>query len=223
MPNILAIETTLPSASIALKQGDRATITEGFESHRKQNQLLFNPLKKLLNTLPNGEKLDLIIIGTGPGSYSGSRISIAAAQGIAVAHACPVVGQSSFLATEIGLQRTPALAVGDARRGAYFISKLPGKGLPTVPELMERSNFDELLEHSTSNIFTLEPNFHFANGSEIPLQKATAENHIQAWLQLSREDQDKLLSIPPAPAYLRAPFITKAKAGHPLLRGKVKE
>lgn len=223
VPNILAIETSVPAATIALKIGIHPLLLEGFESHRQQNQLLFAPLKSLLSHLPEGEQIDLIIIGTGPGSYSGSRISIAAAQGIAAAHSCPVVGQSSFLATEKGLEETPSFAVGDARRGAYFTSNLPAKGLPSDPVLMPREEFDDKITHlDSAAIFTLEPELLFANGSPIPLQIPSAAHHIAAWERLSLADQASQLNTPPAPTYLRAPFITKAKPGHPLLRGKIK-
>lgn len=223
MPNILAIETSVPAASIALKIGDRPLFLEGFESHRKQNQLLFAPLKSLLSELPDGEKLDLIIIGTGPGSYSGSRISIAAAQGIAAAHNCPVVGQSSFLATEKGVSDSSSVAVGDARRGAFFIANVPANGLPTEPVLMPREEFDKKIANlNAEEIFTLEPDLLFADESVIPLQAPSAALHIAAWEKLCEADQATQLNTPPAPTYLRAPFITKAKPGHPLLRGKVK-
>ncbi|MGJ8671484.1 tRNA (adenosine(37)-N6)-threonylcarbamoyltransferase complex dimerization subunit type 1 TsaB [Rubritalea sp.] len=223
MPNILAIETSVPAASIALTIGNSPSICRDFVSHRQQNQLLFPPLQELLEFIPEGEKLDLILIGTGPGSYSGSRISIAAAQGMAAAHSCDVIGLSSFLATDTFLNDGDAVAVGDARRGAYFIAEVPKSRLPLEPKLMDRAAFDSQLVNETRSIFTLEPNMQFADGSAILLEVPTAEKHIQAWQALSSEDQAKLRNTPPAPTYLRAPFITKAKPGHPLLRGKVKE
>lgn len=223
MPNILAIETSLPAASIALQIGESSILTETFESHRQQNQLLFAPLQSLLDQIPEGQNLDLIIIGTGPGSYSGSRISIAAAQGVAIVHGCPVVGMSSFLGTQFDTHGSDSIAVGDARRGAFFIANIPAGEIPTEPRLMDREAFDKELGDSTSNVFTLEPGMLFADGSEIQLGTPTASLHISSWLKLSEANKQTLLTTQPSPAYLRAPFITKAKPGHPLLRGKVKE
>lgn len=223
MPNILAIETSLPAASIALQIGDSPVLTETFESHRQQNQLLFAPLQSLLAQIPDGQKLDLIIIGTGPGSYSGSRISIAAAQGAAIVHGCPVVGMSSFLGTQFNTHEKDTIAVGDARRGAFFIANIPAGELPSEPRLMDRGAFDKELDESSAEVFTLEPGMLFTDGSEIQLGTPTASLHIESWKKLSEANKQRLLSTLPSPAYLRAPFITKAKPGHPLLRGKVKE
>ncbi len=223
MPNILAIETSYPAASISLKLGEQPTHSECFESHRQQNQLLFAPLKKLLELIPEGEKLDLILIGTGPGSYSGSRISIAAAQGIAVAHDCPVVGQSSFLATRTWLAGNPSIAVGDARRGSYFTAEIASHSLPQEPQLMERDIFDQKINHASDAVFSLDPTLQLTGDQPLLQELATAEQHIEAWLTLSEEDRNTQLNTQPSPIYLRGPFITKAKPGHPLLRGKVKQ
>ena len=221
MPNILAIETSYPAASISLKIGEGPTHSEFFESHRQQNQLLFPPLKKLLDLIPEGETIDLIIIGTGPGSYAGSRISIAAAQGIAIAHDCPVVGQSSFLATATWLEGKPSIAVGDARRGSYFIAEIAPHSLPKEPQLMERDVFDKKLAQSSAAVFSLDPTMELTDNALLLQESASAALHIEAWLTLSEEDKQAQLRTQPSPTYLRGPFITKAKPGHPLLRGKV--
>lgn len=223
MPNILAIETSYPAASISLKLGEQPTHSEYFESHRQQNQLLFPPLKKLLGLIPEGEKLDLILIGTGPGSYAGSRISIAAAQGIAVAHGCPVVGQSSFLATATWRAGKASIAVGDARRGSYFIAEIAPHALPKEPKLLERDAFDHKVSQSTAALFSLDPTMLLTGDQPLTQELASAEQHIEAWIALSEEDRQTQLNTQPSPIYLRGPFITKAKPGHPLLRGKVKQ
>lgn len=221
MPNILAIETSYPAASISLKLGEAPSQSEYFESHRQQNQLLFSPLKNLLGLIPEGEKIDLILIGTGPGSYSGCRIAIAAAQGIAVAHDCPVVGQSSFLATDTWLAGNSSIAVGDARRGSYFTAEIPAHSLPKETQLMERDAFDKKIGQELGALFSLDPTMHLSADQPLLQELASAEKHIEAWLKLSAEDQKTQLNTQPSPIYLRGPFITKAKPGHPLLRGKV--
>lgn len=220
MPNILSIETSVPAASIALLHSSGAVQLENFASHRQQNQLLFPPLASLLATLDPHESIDLIIVGTGPGSYSGSRIAIAAAQGIAVAHSCPVVGICSFLATPVSRENPLSLAVGDARRDCYFTQPIHRGELPGIPDMLTRENFDQRLVESDLPIFTFEDALDGPTGALLPQSLPTADLLIDAWLEFSETDRQKLLITPPAPAYLRAPFITMAKPGHPLLRGK---
>lgn len=222
MPNILAIETSFPAASIALQRDGHAPISQIFESHRQQNQLLFPPLEELLSSLDDEESLDLIIIGTGPGSYSGTRISIAAAQGIAAVHSCPVIGLSSLLGTSDQLGSADRMAVGDARRGSFYIANILKGDLPQEPELFDREIFDSKIASTEAEIFSLEAEMTNAQGAPITQFHSTAENLIHAWNALNESQQKQLLNTPPSPTYLRAPFITKAKPGHPLLRGKTK-
>ena len=201
--------------------GENPAITEHFESHRKQNQLLFPALQSLLTQLPEHEKLDVIIIGTGPGSYSGSRIAIAAAIGIAAIHHCPVVGQSSLLANAVALEHPSFLAVGDARRGAFYTSKVTQGEIPAEPELLEREAFEAKVRGSQIPVASIDQKLDWLGDLEIQATKPTAEHHISVWNRWDQSSRDKLIATPAEPAYLRAPFITKAKPGHPLLRGKV--
>ena len=220
MPNILAIETSFPAASISLQLDSHQPVNASFESHRQQNQLLFPPLQALLDSLPAEQTLDAILIGTGPGSYSGTRIAIAAAQGIAAVHSCPVIGIASYFGIHSTLPQHDYLAVGDARRDSFFISKIAQGTLPEPPTLYSREEFDAQLCQANCDIVTFDTNMTFPDGSPIPQVASYAENLIHAWNQFSSDLQQRHLETPPSPIYLRAPFITKAKPGHPLLRGK---
>lgn len=220
MSILIAIETSIPEASIALSIDKKIIAIEEFESHRQQNKLLFPALESILSELRKSNLTpDQIIVGTGPGSYSGSRISIAAAQGLAVAYSCPVAGLGSFLATSTLTDHPSAIAIGDARRDSYFIADIHANSTKFSPQLMDQKAFIQQLENSDPSI----PKISFEK--DLPIDDYTrdtthASRLINAWLNLPESERKKLNATPPQPLYLRAPFITKAKPGHPLLRKK---
>ncbi len=226
MSIILTIETSIPEASVALTIDGEILAQEEFESHRQQNKLLFPALESVISRLPENETPDLIIVGTGPGSYSGSRISIAAAQGLAIAYSCQVVGLNSFLGTATMDGNATAYAIGDARRDTYFIAEIQNGRLDFragEPELLSLDDFCEKLtsiDTSKTPLFSFEKELPIHHVAEYFVDKSHAFLLTKAWLNLNPETQKSLLKTPPQPAYLRAPFITKAKPGHPLLRNK---
>lgn len=69
--------------------------------------------------------IDLLAFGCGPGSFTGVRIAAAVAQGIAMAHALPLVPVSSLAALASGAARLygarSILAALDARRGEIYL------------------------------------------------------------------------------------------------------
>lgn len=212
MALVLAIECSTPRASLAVVR-DGVSVFEGaFESDRHHNALLFEPLQQAIEALEGG-RIDEIVVGTGPGSYSGTRVGIAAGQGVGLVHGCPVVGLSSLLA--LGLEE--GLVVGDARRGSAWWVRL-GAGLPE-PQLVDHGELAMVIDGPTH---ALEDLTALGLPDEIELRQVTptARALAEAWLALDEEARGRLRSEPPQPAYLRPPHITKSKKGHPLLRGR---
>jgi tRNA threonylcarbamoyladenosine biosynthesis protein TsaB len=62
------------------------------------------------------DAIERIAVGVGPGSFTGLRLGIATARGLAQARDLPLVGVSSLAALAVGAD----LAVIDARRGEVF-------------------------------------------------------------------------------------------------------
>lgn len=68
--------------------------------------------------------IELLAVGVGPGSFTGTRIGVATAKGIAIATGRPLRGVDSFaaLAVDAGeLDRPVAIAI-DARKGEVYVS-----------------------------------------------------------------------------------------------------
>lgn len=210
MALVLAIECSTPRASLAVVKDGVVVFEGGFESDRHHNAVLFEPLQAAM-AAADGERFDEIVVGTGPGSYSGTRVGIAAAQGVGLVHGCRVVGLSSLLA--LGLD--DALVVGDARRGSAWWVRL-GSGLP-LPEVVDAA---ELPARIDGPVHALEDLARLRLPEEVEVRRVTptATALEAAWRGLDEATRERLRAEPPQPAYLRPPHITEAKKGHPLLR-----
>ena len=228
MESILAIETSVPEASIALWSDGAWLFEAEFISDRNHNSMVFEPLAEALALL-EGRALSTVLVGTGPGSYSGTRIGIAAAQGLAIAKSCPAAGIGSIAATpparSVGASaaHTTATAIGDARRGLYYISPITASGEAEEPELMDAAVLEQRLASIPDDLlFTLDDPTKL--GLNDQLQERITRTQPQArllvdvWLGLDELRRQQLHSKSLAPTYLRAPFTSKAKQGHPLLR-----
>jgi tRNA threonylcarbamoyladenosine biosynthesis protein TsaB len=64
--------------------------------------------------------IDALVVGTGPGSFTSTRIGLAAARGLALALDLPVAGVSTLDA--LAAARRGAFPVVDARRGEVFVA-----------------------------------------------------------------------------------------------------
>jgi tRNA threonylcarbamoyladenosine biosynthesis protein TsaB len=120
--NLLAIETATESCSVALLVGDRL-FSRSEIAPRRHAELLLPMCEDVLAEadLARGD-LDALAVGRGPGAFTGVRLAISAAQGIALALDIPVVPISSLaaLAMQAPDDGTDVLAVIDARMGEIY-------------------------------------------------------------------------------------------------------
>ena len=96
-PLILAFDTSGPYCAAALLSGD-AVITQAVEEMKKgQAERLMFLLEELLQLhgLAYAD-LDALAVGTGPGNFTGIRIGVSAARGLALGLGIPAYGVNGF-------------------------------------------------------------------------------------------------------------------------------
>ncbi len=120
--NLLAIETATEACSVALLHGD-ALIDRSELAPRRHAELALPMAEELLAEAGIARRqLDAIAVGQGPGAFTGVRLAISVAQGLALALDIPVVPVSSLAALAMQAPGNGAaiLAAIDARRGEIY-------------------------------------------------------------------------------------------------------
>lgn len=121
---ILAIDTATEACSVAL-WNDGTTFAHFEECPREHTQRIL-PLVKTILTEGNTSltDLDALAYGRGPGSFTGVRIGIGIAQGLALGADLPMIGVSTLATMAQGAWRmtgaTRVLAAIDARMGEVY-------------------------------------------------------------------------------------------------------
>lgn len=129
--NLLAIETSTEACSVALVHGDQL-IARSEIAPRRHAELVLPMADALLAEAGLGRHaLDAIAVGRGPGAFTGVRLAISLAQGMALALDRPVVTVSSLaaLALEAPEGEGAILAVIDARMGEIYAASYRRDGM----------------------------------------------------------------------------------------------
>jgi tRNA threonylcarbamoyladenosine biosynthesis protein TsaB len=136
---------------------------------------------------------DEIVVGLGPGSYTGTRVAVAIAIGLKMGLGCPAFGCPSVLAYDAATYHV----VGDARLGSVFLASVEEHRLVRAPELILVEEFHLLLpELRRRPVFAVGP----ISGVDLPIVRPRAEHLLprRDWFQTALE-----------PLYLKEPHITR--------------
>jgi tRNA threonylcarbamoyl adenosine modification protein YeaZ len=123
----LALDTATPRSSCALLEGEKLL----GERETKAVSVLAAADALLAEAGFTPADLDRIVCGTGPGSFTGIRIGLAAARGLALALALPLAGVSTLDALREGVPGS--LPVIDGSRKEIF-TLIEGRPAVTRPE-----------------------------------------------------------------------------------------
>ena len=125
---LLAIETATEACSIAVLVD--CAVIERFEIAPRRHTELALPWAEALLAEAGIAKsqLDAIAVGRGPGAFTGVRLAIALAQGIALALDRPLLPISTLAALAMQAAGERILAASDARMGEIYIASFRRDG-----------------------------------------------------------------------------------------------
>jgi tRNA threonylcarbamoyl adenosine modification protein YeaZ len=197
---IVAIESASTDISLAVARADGTPIaSSGWTSDRRQGH---ETLPRLLDLLREAgielRSLTAVAVGTGPGSFTGLRVGMSLAKGLALALRVPIVGLPSLPAW-LAAEPDAVAAIGRAgARDSYVLLRDEAE-----PRIVDR---DELPERARSAAVVapreLADAFGLA-GARPPHRAAMALATAGAARLAARPDGDDLARL--EPAYLRAP------------------
>jgi tRNA threonylcarbamoyladenosine biosynthesis protein TsaB len=117
-PVVLAIDAAGLASSVAVAVGHVIASTERSEKMHAQAESLLPMVDRALNRVGlTPAALDLVAVTVGPGSFTGIRVGLAAARGIALATGALLIGVTSF----------DAVAVTHAHHGCFLLVALESR------------------------------------------------------------------------------------------------
>jgi tRNA threonylcarbamoyl adenosine modification protein YeaZ len=118
---LLALDTSTAACTAALFDGSGACVARADEViGRGHSERLVPMIAEMLA----GRSADRILVGVGPGSFTGLRVGIAAAHGLAIGWDCELLGMSSLALIAAGAPTQTEVAVAVAGgHGELFVQQ----------------------------------------------------------------------------------------------------
>ncbi|MGW0909752.1 tRNA (adenosine(37)-N6)-threonylcarbamoyltransferase complex dimerization subunit type 1 TsaB [Streptomyces sp. NPDC002853] len=120
---LLALDTATPAVTVALHDGSSVVAASSQVDARRHGELLLPAVDRVLAEA--GRRLDAvtgIVVGVGPGPYTGLRVGLMTADTFGLALGVPVHGVCTLdgLAYESGVESGPFVVATDARRKEVY-------------------------------------------------------------------------------------------------------
>jgi len=121
---ILAVNTTTRQFGLALMDMQGAVLAEYLNLPKERNFSGFMPAVHALmeSTRVGTEEIQTIAVAIGPGSFTGMRVGLTMAKGMAQGLKIPIIGVSSLeaLAGQVTYAKYPVCPIIDSRKGEVF-------------------------------------------------------------------------------------------------------
>ena len=122
---LLAMETATSAQSVALVGDDRVLAELSYEAKGNRGGLLLPTVDQVLQTAGlTARDLDAVAVSVGPGSFTGLRVGLATAKGLALGSGARLAGVSTLEALAEGYALTDGTicALLDAYRGEVYMA-----------------------------------------------------------------------------------------------------
>jgi tRNA threonylcarbamoyladenosine biosynthesis protein TsaB len=193
---LLGFDLSTRRGTIALVNGGEILCARDWPNDRRNSAPFFAALDEIIREYGAPEA---IVVGLGPGSYTGTRIAISAAIGLQATTGAVLTGLSSLSGIS---EENEYIVIGDAKRASFFFATISGGLLVTEPDLFSQNGMNErILSITTIPIYTSDELRHF---TAVQLRFPSAR---LLCLRAQRFPQN-LARAPLAPIYLREPHIT---------------
>ena len=197
---LLGFDLSTRRGTIALVNGDNVLCARDWPNDRRNSAPFFAVLNEIICEYGVPEA---IVVGLGPGSYTGTRIAISAAIGLQATTGAALTGLSSLSGIS---EENEYAVIGDAKRASFFLATINGGLFAEEPELLSQDEINERISSLTTNsIYT---------SDELPQFPAVQLRFPSARLLCLRAQKfpQNLARAPLAPIYLREPHITTPRS-----------
>jgi len=197
-PTTLVIDTVTAACSVALLDLEGRVLSE---QHEVVGRGHAERLLPMIAQLLDNRRPDAVLVDCGPGSFTGLRVGLAAAHGLAIGWQVPLAGYSAtaLLAVMAEAGNAPLAAALQAGHGEIFVQSFAGdppEPIDTIRSLRPEQAAAEIVAETL-----------VGSGAEA---LAAARGHGRALDLLPRAAEAlrlplALRSLPPRPIYGRAP------------------
>jgi tRNA threonylcarbamoyladenosine biosynthesis protein TsaB len=123
-PVVLAIAAAGLNSSVAVALGDRVLASRAHQQPHGQAEALLPMIDDAMREAGHvAAALDIVAVTVGPGSFTGIRVGLAAARGIALATGARLLGVSAFEAAAVAAEAPPGplLVALESRREDLYV------------------------------------------------------------------------------------------------------